>query len=196
MCTPWLSVLIRARSPAPAGFERPTHFPIVRGSAINGPGWPAGDARNALRIIELGMVARHGPIREANQDRRAKRVCPKGENRLKPIRVNRTIDTRIFSTGESRRGREEAEDREGVAGGPTEPPSPTEPIPSPADRTSHRTGVEGHAGQEVAVGWTERAPNRWRVPRASGLAPATLTERTVGYAAAALLRGYLTVRSG
>jgi hypothetical protein len=47
-------------------------------------------------ISELGVVARDGPIREANQDRRARRVCPKGANRPKSIRVNRTIDTRIF----------------------------------------------------------------------------------------------------
>ena len=50
-----------------------------------------------MQFKKLKVVARDGPIREANQDRRAKRVCPKGENRLKPIRVNRTIDTRIFS---------------------------------------------------------------------------------------------------
>jgi len=36
------------------------HFPIVRGSAIDGHGWSAGDARNPLRIIELEMVARVG----------------------------------------------------------------------------------------------------------------------------------------
>jgi len=47
---------------------------------------------------------------------------------------NRTADTRIFSTGESRRGRQGAEDGEGVSEGPTEPPSPTEPIPNPSDR--------------------------------------------------------------
>jgi hypothetical protein len=72
---------------------------------------------------------------------------------------NRTADTRIFSTGEGRRGRREAEDREGVFDGPTEPPSPTEPIPSRSDRTSHRPGAGGHAGQGVAVGRTEPGPN-------------------------------------
>lgn len=77
-----------------------------------------------------------------------------------PIRVNRTIDTRIFSTGERSRGREEAEDREGVSSGPTEPPRPTEPIPSPADRTCDRTRAGGHAGQGVAAGSTELGPNR------------------------------------
>jgi len=36
----------------------PTHFPIVRGSTIDGHGWPAGDARNPFLIIELEVVAR------------------------------------------------------------------------------------------------------------------------------------------
>ena len=39
---------------------RPTHFPIVRGSAIDGHGWSAGDARNHLLIRKLGVVARVG----------------------------------------------------------------------------------------------------------------------------------------
>jgi hypothetical protein len=42
------------------GAAPPTHFPIVRGSAINGPGWSAGDARNRIQIIELEVVARDG----------------------------------------------------------------------------------------------------------------------------------------
>jgi len=36
------------------------------------------------------LVARGGPIREANQDRRAQRVCPKGKNRPSRFAVNRT----------------------------------------------------------------------------------------------------------
>ena len=36
------------------------HFPIVRGSAIDGHGWSTGDARNPSEIIELKMVARDG----------------------------------------------------------------------------------------------------------------------------------------
>jgi len=38
----------------------PTHFPIVRGSAIDAHGWSAGDTPNPFRIIELEMVARAG----------------------------------------------------------------------------------------------------------------------------------------
>jgi hypothetical protein len=59
--------------------------------------WPPCRGQGGMGISKLEVVARDGPIREANQDGQAKRVCPKGENRLKPIRVNRTIDTRIFS---------------------------------------------------------------------------------------------------
>ncbi len=44
---------------------------------------------------------------------------------------NRTIDTRIFSSSESRVRREKAEEAERVFDRPTEPPSPTEPIPNP-----------------------------------------------------------------
>jgi hypothetical protein len=43
-----------------SGWRRPTHFPIVRGSAINGPGWSAGNARNPFQIIELEVVAKDG----------------------------------------------------------------------------------------------------------------------------------------
>jgi len=75
---------------------------------------------------------------------------------------NRTNDTRIFSTGERPWRRQKAEDREGVFRDPTEPPRPTEPIPNPAVRTSHRTGAEGHAGHGVAAGRTEPGPNRAR----------------------------------
>ena len=39
---------------------RLAHFPIVRGSAIDGHGWSTGDARNPSEIIELKMVARDG----------------------------------------------------------------------------------------------------------------------------------------
>jgi hypothetical protein len=47
-----------------------------------GARWPPCRGDTGIRISKLGVVARVGPIREANQDRRAKRVCPKGENRL------------------------------------------------------------------------------------------------------------------
>jgi len=39
---------------------RTTHFPIVRGSAIAGPGWSAGDTRKPLRIRKLEVVVRVG----------------------------------------------------------------------------------------------------------------------------------------
>jgi hypothetical protein len=39
---------------------QPTHFPIVRGSRIDGHGWSAGDTRNPLRFKKLEMVARDG----------------------------------------------------------------------------------------------------------------------------------------
>ena len=47
---------------------------------------------------------------------------------------DRTIDTRIFSSSESRVRREKGEETERVFDGPTELPSPTEPIPNPAGR--------------------------------------------------------------
>ena len=51
------------------GAAPPTHFPIVRGSAIDGHGWSAGDGKTPLRI-KFGSG---------------------GQGR------NRTIDTRIFN---------------------------------------------------------------------------------------------------
>ena len=62
--------------------------------------WPPCRGQGGMGVSKLEVVARDGPIREANQDRRAKRVCPKGENWLKPIRVNPTNHTRGFSTSE------------------------------------------------------------------------------------------------
>ena len=56
----------RRAPPAPPS----TQFPIVRGSAIDGHGWSAGDARNPSQLMELGSG---------------------GQGR------NRTNDTRIFS---------------------------------------------------------------------------------------------------
>jgi hypothetical protein len=69
------------------------------------PRMSAGDARNPLRIIELESG---------------------GQGR------NRTIDTRIFSSSESPVRREQVEDPGRDFAGPTELPSPTEPIPKPA----------------------------------------------------------------
>jgi len=52
-----------------------------------------------LFLFEIMMVARDRPIREANQDSEAAR--PKGEDRRRPIRINRTADTGIFSTDQA-----------------------------------------------------------------------------------------------
>jgi len=41
----------------------------------------------------------------------------------------------------------------------TEPPCPTEPIPSPSNRTPDRTRAGSHAGQGVAAGRTEPGPS-------------------------------------
>ena len=84
-----------ASSPAPTalGVEPPTHFPIVHSSAIDGYRWSAGDARNPLRIIELEVVARDGPIREANQDSEAARRARIGVRRSESIEPS----TRGFS---------------------------------------------------------------------------------------------------
>jgi hypothetical protein len=46
--------------PAPPRREPPTRFPMVRGSAIDGPGWSADDTRNPCQIMELEVVARDG----------------------------------------------------------------------------------------------------------------------------------------
>ena len=90
------------------------HFRIVRRSAINGHGGSAGDARNPLQIMELGSG---------------------GQGR------NRTIDTRIFSSSESRVRREKGEEVERVFDAPTEPPAPTEPMPNPALPGRPNTGA-------------------------------------------------------
>jgi hypothetical protein len=58
---------------------------VVRGSTISGHGWSAGDARNPLRIMELEMVARDGPIRGANQDSAAARRARIGAGRSESI---------------------------------------------------------------------------------------------------------------
>lgn len=39
---------------------RTTLLPIVRGTAIDGRGWSAGDPQNPLRIMGLEVVARDG----------------------------------------------------------------------------------------------------------------------------------------
>ena len=47
---------------------------------------------------------------------------------------NRTNDTRIFSSSERTVRRVKVEEAGRVFDGPTEPPSPTEPVPNPAGR--------------------------------------------------------------
>jgi hypothetical protein len=56
-----------------------THFPIVRGSAIDGPGQSAGDTRNPFRIIELEVVARDG-IEPSTRGFSAARRAPSGHD--------------------------------------------------------------------------------------------------------------------
>jgi len=46
-----------SRGTGPDG-ARTTHLPTVRGSAIDGHGWSAGDARNRMQIMELEVMAR------------------------------------------------------------------------------------------------------------------------------------------
>jgi len=77
--------------------------PIVRGSAIDGHGRSAGDAWNPMQSnqLESGVRGR-----------------------------NRPVDTRIFSNSERLARRGEAEEAERVFDAPTEPPSPTEPLPN------------------------------------------------------------------
>jgi hypothetical protein len=90
--------------PGPGLTPPPTHFPIVRGSGIDGHRWSAGDAGQTMRINKLEVVARGR---------------------------NRTNDTRIFSTTESAVRCGKAEEAEQVFDRPTEPPAPTEPITNP-----------------------------------------------------------------
>jgi len=93
--------------PAAPGLKLPTQFPIVRGSAPSGPKCPR-------------IVRGRCPEPESNHG-----VESGGQGR------NRTNDTRIFSSSESPVRREKAEETERVFDRPTEPPSPTEPIPNP-----------------------------------------------------------------
>jgi len=65
-----------------------------------------------------------------------------------PAPEARPTDTRIFSTAECSIRPEQAEDREGVSQGPTEPPRPTEPIPNrkPENLTQYRRARSGSTG--------------------------------------------------
>ena len=99
-----LRFVVGNRRCATSSVGPPTHFPIVRGSAIDGHGWSASGTRNPLRI----MGVRNG-----------------GQGR------NRTNDTRIFSSSKSPVRREKGEEAKRVFAAPTEPNSPTEPMPNP-----------------------------------------------------------------
>ena len=79
----------------------------------------------------MDPVGNGGQGRTDSRSESGQRSCPKGEDRRMPIRVNRTIDTRIFSTAESPVRCKKAEDRKRVFARATEPPRLTEPIPSP-----------------------------------------------------------------
>ncbi len=90
----------RRRPPGPVS----TNFPIVRGSAIDGPGWSAGDVRNRRRIIELEVVARDGiepSTRGFSVRRRARFGAPKPKNvegfpRARPNRLARPSPCRAI----------------------------------------------------------------------------------------------------
>jgi len=99
-----------SRSPArqfparrPPGVEPSTHFPIVRGSGINGYGKSAGDTRNPFQFIELEVVARDGiepstrgkPITSEGQARRTQSgrtslSGPATDRSMKPLSSTRT----------------------------------------------------------------------------------------------------------
>lgn len=123
--------------------------------------WPPCRWESGMGISELEVVARDGPIREANQDRRAKRVCPKGENRLKPIRVNRTIDTRIFSPDPKAVKLAASTGWPGRAGGP----AGCRGVPRIA-RIRLRAGRHPAGGRRLAGALTgkERGPGFWPGP--------------------------------
>ena len=64
----------------------PAHFPIVRGSAIDGHGWSAGDTRNRMKLKKLEVVARDGQIRRERIWTCA--ACPQGEGHGRPESIN------------------------------------------------------------------------------------------------------------
>ena len=90
------------------------------------------------------------------------RSCPKGEDRHTPIRVNRTIDTRIFRSSESAVRRGKAEERERVFDAPIELPSPTEPTPNGGCdvRLEHDPGRHEQPVHVRDDGWRPRAHGR------------------------------------
>ena len=98
------------RRPPPRRVSPPTHFPIVRGSAIDGHGWSAGDARNPFQFMELEVVARAGiepATRGFSTQRRArfgasKLKKPEVFSRVRPNRPARPSPYRTLEAGPDR----------------------------------------------------------------------------------------------
>ena len=126
-------------APPPARGARMAQFPTVRWSADFGPKRRPIVRRSRRKPHEIHRVGNGGQGRTDSRSESGQRSCPKGEDRPRPIQVNRTIETRIFSTTESLARREQAEDREGVSPWPTEPPPPDRAHTEPGRRNSDRT---------------------------------------------------------
>jgi hypothetical protein len=144
-----------------AASEGPSHC-IPESAQLPGPGLPV---RGTVARHQTGYSPPDSGSPDVARHRGQRAALPWGKRHGSPeVRYggqgrSQTNDTRIFSTRERRRERQEAEDREGLLEGLTEPPCPTEPIPSHAGRASDRTGPEGHASQGVALTQTEPVPN-------------------------------------
>ena len=126
-----------------------------------GARWPPGRGDSGMRIKKLRVVTGSGRA-GARCDDTQWSVAPgerlsvsEGRTRRQPAN-HRYADFQY----EGEDSRAPGSRRPGkVSRGLTEPPSPTEPIPSLADRTSHRTRGVGHVGQGVGGGRTEPQPN-------------------------------------
>ena len=126
----------------------PTHFLIVRWSAHFGPESP--------RIVR-GRCPKPHALHGVGSGAQGR---------------NRTIDTRIFSTTESAVRRGKAEEAGRVFDGPTEPPSPTEPIPNQS--REGRTGPSSGPCGSTAYAHHDRTlsePRADRGPAESGSPP-------------------------
>jgi len=128
--------------------------------------------------MELGNG---GQGRTDSRSESGQRSCPKGEDRPRPIRVNRTIDTRIFSTAESPVRREKVEETRGLFAGPTEPPCPTKPGPNRSGAGPKwagdgpmrvmELGPSRPSGDRTAVGFAQplRGQGLWKPGEPDGL---------------------------
>jgi hypothetical protein len=114
-------------------------FDPLPGSPRVGHRWPRMVRGRCPEPESNHRVGNGGQGRTDSRSESGQRSCPKGEDRRRPIRVNRTIDTRIFSSSERAVRCGKAEEAERDFAGPTEPPRPTEPIPNPGPgrRPSH-----------------------------------------------------------